>query len=327
MLAGLAATLALGVLLWQLPRLVSGWSRAPGEAPPPTEAELALVDSFLAGALERAGADEVLAHQETDGVVQSIRRLPPGADAVATARRIREQAAEQGIELYLHSPDALDAELRVYAGRDLRARVLLVPDITAPPDPPRTDTLRERPLLAFVVTGLGEEDATRLLETKVPLSLGLRPYAPFSLRIAREALRRWHEVLAHLPEGGDAEALAAVPWASGMVVDGGPSPELPTLPFGVLVHAAAAPGRRPPSALTPLPAQRPARLGALETLNRARALATREGSAAMMLDASDPQLDAVLAWARAASTAGFRVALASEVARADEVRGVHPSEG
>ncbi len=312
---------ATGVLLWQLPELARPDTQAPMEVTPTAPAELARVDAFLDGALERVGADDVLASQVEDGVEQAIHRLPPGADAVSAGERIRAMAEEAGVEVYVHSPDQLDAELRVYAGRDLRAHILLVPDVTAAPRAPASGTLRERPLLALVITGLGERDAAGLIGQDLPLTLGIRPYAPFSLRIARQALQHWHEILVHLPEGGDAAALASVPWASGLVLDGGPRPDLPTVAFGVLVYPVAAPVRRPPTALTAVPAQRPARLGALETLTRARTLAVRDGAATVMLDYEDPELDAVLTWARAAHTAGFRIALASEVARSSDVRG------
>jgi len=311
-----------GATVWSLPELVRWWSQEDRvEAVELEREDTTVVDAFLAQALERIGADEVLARDEQEGVVRAIHRLPPGADAVAAAQRVRELGEDQGIELYVNSPDGLDAELRVYAGRHLRARVLLIPELGSTPTAPRVPTLRERPLVSLVVAGLGSQDVTEIMASPVPLSLAVRPWTPFALRIAREGLQHWHEILVHMPATDTDAASRAVPWASGWLLDTGPEPDLPSLHMGVLVYPAAQPGRRPPSGLLPVPAQRPARLSARETLARTRALAVRHGAATMIIEADDPELPAVLDWARIAHQSGFRMALASEVARANQVRG------
>jgi len=325
-LALLLLVVASFATVWSLPELVHWWSQEERmESGDVARVDTTAVDSFLAQALERIGADEVLARDENEGVVRAIHRLPRGADAVAAAQRVRDLGEDQGIELYVNSPDGLDAELRIYAGRHLRARVLLIPDLGATPSAPRVPTLRERPLVSLVVAGLGGQDVAEIMNSSVPLSLAVRPWTPFALRIAREGLQHWHEILVHMPATDTDAAARAVPWASGWLLDTGPEPDLPSLDMGVLVYPAAQPGRRPPSGLLPVPAQRPARLSARETLARTRALAVRNGAATMIIEADDPELSAVLAWAQAAHLSGFRMALASEVARADQVRGLRPS--
>lgn len=330
----LALFLAVGLLalLWYAPALIAWQLSSPAPLVSVTEAEgtAEAVDALLAEALSAAGAtllgEEV---RSSDGVRHAVYQLPPGEEPLALAREIRATATARGLELYASPVDGLDAEVRAYAGAAVRQQLLLIPTLPSAEaaEAPRPKSLRERPLLAIIVAGLGDARAPEWLqEVPIPLTVAIRPYAPFSLRLAQEAALAWHEVLVDLSghpavvsdKKALAEAMAAVPFSSGLLSPVPPRAALPT-PFAVLVQPDSR-GEAPTAVRGQwVPAQRSLRRSAQDTLTRTRLLALRDGAAAIVLDLQDPGLEGVLAWA--AQEKGFRIALASEVARADQVRG------
>ena len=298
------------------------------------------VDEFVSIALNRVGADNLISRRDEESVVRSVYRLVPGADPMEVASRIRTLAQEEGIEIYITQVDGLDAEIRIYAGPALRQYILLVPKLPAFPTLKHKAQGTQRPLVSIIITGIGAQDVSKLLQAEYPLTLGILPYKPFSLRIAREAALHWHEVLVHLPLGLSeqdkttgasgskslADATNAVPYATGVAVDGAVPSELPAHPFWVVVHPEAYDAPKG-SRHQLLSAQRSGRLHADEVLARTLHLAIRDGSAVLLVDANDPGLPNLLAWADTADEEGFHLVLASEAYRADQVRGGEWREG
>ena len=111
-----------------------------------------------------------------------------------------------------------------------------------------------------------------------------------------------------------------MPLASGIWFDG-----LPVAPLNsndvVVVPADRVSGARTNAGLRVLPAQRSDRRDAMATLDRARHIAARTGKSALIVDASDADLPKVLNWVSQAHTDGYRIGLASEVVRSEEVHG------
>jgi hypothetical protein len=293
------------------------------------------VDAFLAAALPKVGVTELMGQDEHDGTVRSSYRTPPGADPMDTARRLRSLAEAEAIELYVSPDDGLDAQIRAYAGARLRHRIVLYPTLPETPPVALPRSFRRRPFVALVVAGLGPSAARSVVEADVPLTLAIRPYTPFALRTAEDASAKWQEVLVHLsaPSHGDTaeptgltRSIAAVPHATGVLVDGPPGPRLADADADLVVYPARFSPDRAPADLVLVPAQRSGRAGALETLARTCHLAVRDGVATMVVDAGDPELPAVLDWASRAPSQGYRMVLASEAVRATEIRGVEWEE-
>jgi hypothetical protein len=327
--AFLATALLIGLGLWGAPHLLAALLQAP-TALSTTASDPAAVDALLSEALPAVEA-KLLAEEERDGVRHAVYQVPISISPLTAARAVREHAEARGLELYVSPVDGLDAEIRAYAGPTLRQQLLLIPTLPADAEAPRSRTLRARPLLALIISGLGDANAPWLSTAGVPLTAAIQPYAAFSLHLGEKAALAWHEVLVDLSDTPDAlrdrealtGAMAAVPFATGLLSPTPPRSTLPD-PFSVYVQ----PDSR---GLAPLavrrqwiPAQRGRRRDAAETLSRTRLLAARDGAAAMVIEASDPGLSAILDWARAET--GFRLALASEVLRADQVRGINVPE-
>ena len=283
------------------------------------------VDAFVAATMPTIEATQ-LAAEERDGIHHAIYQTR--ADPLQLAQSIREHADEAGVELYISQVDGLDAEMRVYAGPGVRHQILLVPTLPADPRPPRVRALRERPLMALVLSGLGDSRRLPITHTEIPLTVAVQPYSPFTLRLAHLAAMRWDEVLLDMTGMGNevrdrnqlSRALSAVPFATGVLSDALPYSTLPGLSMGVIVQLEAR--RTVPLSIRSqwVPAQHSHRRSALETLTRTRILAIQEGAATMTIDINDPDLPEVLSWA--ALTTDFRMALVSEVLRADQTRGI-----
>ncbi len=279
------------------------------------------VDRFLADALKRLGAEEVLKREEDDAVVRGIYQLPRDAQTEMIAQRLRGFADEAGIELYASPVDGLDLELRAYAGPTLRQQILLVPDLPTPPILKGAIRNPDRAMLSLIVTDVGEASIDKLLNVNAPITVAIKPYTPFALRTARIAANKWHEVIAHVPKNmTPQEAQRAVPLATGIWYDGTLVAPLGTHDV-VVVPADEVSGARTPDGIRMVAAQRSDRRNSIATLNRARHIAARMGRSALVVEASDPGLPDILKWAANAHRQGYRIVLASEAARWDEVRG------
>jgi len=279
------------------------------------------VDRFLADTLKRLGAEEVLKREEDDAVIRGIYQLPRGAQTEMIAQRLRSFADESSIELYATPVDGLDLEVRVYAGPTLRQQILLVPDLPKPPTLKGALRNPDRPMLSVIVTGVGEASIDKLLNVNAPITVAIKPYTPFALRTARIAASKWHEVIAHVPKNmTPQEAQRAVPLATGIWYDGTLVAPLGTHDV-VVVPADEVSGARTPDGMRMVAAQRSDRRNSIATLNRARHIAARMGRSALVVEASDPGLPDILKWAASAQRQGYRIVLASEAARWEEVRG------
>jgi hypothetical protein len=279
------------------------------------------VDRFMADTLGRIGAIQVISRQDADGIVRGIYHLPKGAETAMIAQRFRGFAEEVGVELYASPVDGLDLEIRAYAGPKLRQQLLLVPDLPRPPKFKRAIRNPNRPMLSVVITNVGESSIDKLLKVRTPITVAIKPYTPFALRTARIAANQWHEVIAHVPtEMTPQEAQRAVPLATGIWYDGTPVAPLSTHDV-VVVPADRVSGARTPEAIRVVAAQRSDRRDSLATLNRARHIAAKMGRAALVVEADDPGIGSILAWAERAHKDGYRIVLASEAARWHELRG------
>ncbi len=285
------------------------------------------VDTFVREWVRRLGAVEVVSREEGDGVIRAIYRLPRGVDPDEIATRLRSFADEEKVEVYASLVDGLDVELRAYHGPRLRQQLLLVPDLPEPPEFGYGKKRLKRPMLALVVTGLGESEATHVIKANVPITVAIQPFSPFSLRNARMAASRWHEVLVDLPLDMDiSEGQSAIPHASGVWVDGTPVRALDpadviVVPADMVSDGSMIIKHRTDESDRVLPAQHSDRRSAMETLTRARHIAARQGGAALVVDVNDPDLEAVIAWSERAETQGYRMVLATEAVRLSEVHG------
>ncbi len=311
------------LLIWLAPALLAAALSGPETKHAIQDRDADGVDAWLEDTRAALGLAPPRATSEQDGVRHAIHTLPAGMDAAALSDALRARAAAEGLELYARVVDDVDAEIRLYAGATLRHRLLFVEQT---PDPPALSARpwRERPLLALIISGLGDRGAPEVTGTVAPLTLAIRPRRPFSLQLGRDAIRAWHEVLLDLSDSGLSvvEARTALPWASGVL--GAPTASIGDWSRPIITHPvgeAPAEDRR-----RLLPVQRPRHMSAAVSLRRARRRAISEGCAALVIDADAPDLAAVLEWAAAANGQGYRLVLASEAARAADLRGrVDPS--
>jgi hypothetical protein len=322
--ATLAATALaiLGLVGWLVPVLfdTEPSPRVATRAPVDT-LSIEEVDHFITDTLGRFGAIQVISRPDSDGIVRGIYQLPKGAETAMIAQRFRGFAEEVGVELYASPVDGLDLEIRAYAGPKLRQQLLLVPDLPNPPKLKGAIRNPDRPMLSVVITNVGESSIDKLLKVRTPITVAIKPYTPFALRTARIAANQWHEVLAHVPpEMTPQEAQRAVPLATGIWYDGTPVAPLSAHDV-VVVPADRVSGARTPEAIRVVAAQRSDRRDSLATLNRARHIAAKMGRAALVVEADDPGIDDILAWAVRAHQDGYRIVLASEAARWRELRG------
>ena len=323
-LVGLCGLLTAGILIWVGPTvlepLLSPNERA--RAHSGLAHSVDDVDRSVQEWLRRVGAVEVL-NREDEGIVRAIYRLPRDAKNGQIIRRIRSFADEASMEVYVRQVDGIDVELRAYHGPDLRHQLLLIPDLPDPPSFSKGVKEPNRPLLAIIVVGLGEAAAAQIIDQPVPLTVAIKPFTPFGLRIARRAAAAWHEVIVDLPAGMTAnEAQHAIPYATGLWVVG--SPVRPLHTEDVVVVPADRMGRRKTHSrnqIRVLPVQQRERRTTMETLQRVRHIAARSGVGALVVKANDPELAQVLAWAAKAHRHGYRMVLATEAARGSEVQG------
>lgn len=148
-------------------------------------------------------------------------RLPTESEPAALARRIEAlvSSADPQAEIYLVEQQTHEVQLRFYAGSRLAAVLDLEPSLGPWP---RLST-DQQPLLALVVYGVDKDPhgVRQLMDRGQPMALALSPYSPFSLRLSRDALLTHAEVLALAePDVTLAEALEAVPHASGVLITG-----------------------------------------------------------------------------------------------------------
>lgn len=121
------------------------------------------------------------------------------------------------LQAYVTSQNELDVDVRVYEGKHLTHHLTFYPSL----GDPHAQSGLNRPLVALVVAGLGDDvqAGTTVLQARLPLSVAVAPFAPFSLLHARDAALFHKELLVDL--GTDdplAVAIAALPRSSGVLL-------------------------------------------------------------------------------------------------------------
>lgn len=328
LLAGFAGLSALVLLFWGGPVVLERLLSPPvptAEGDATGASEHPEIDAFLTGQLAALGAAR--SGGADTGPTQAVYRLPPQVDVREAAAKLRTASREAKLELHTAPLGELDIEVRAYDGKVLARRLILRETQAGMAPAPPAPTLRERPQVAVVIVDLGDRPPGDLLELPIPLTLALPAFEPWTLRLAEDGMRHWHEILVDLePSGGPPpdEQLHAVPYASGVLARGSATPLPPpaSLPHGVVVHTGAAPTTEAPT----LAAIAPPGGTATEALARAWAAAARDGVATVALSATDPTLPEAVQSMLRAEAAGYRLVLASEAARWEEIRGIPSAE-
>ena len=310
---------ALGVLLLLVGALLWLTLRPAPVAPSVAvqSADGAAADAIVAELLSAGG----LAWRP-EGAPPFVVTLRPAGDPLPLAAAAAARAQAAGVEAYSGAPSGPDVELRLYVGAALRYHLTLLAPSPGRVLPPPAPNRRERPALVVVIGGLGRQSSA-IPRSAAPLSLGLIPFGAFSLRVALDGMQHHHEILADVRGQGavGASAVAAVPWASGLLVDRGTT-AVPALPMGVAVG--------PQGWGVPLPedmgrvelfAARGGQPGAMEALGRAQAQALATGLGGLLVEADDPDLPQLLAWLEGAEAEGWRLVLASEAGRPEALTG------
>jgi hypothetical protein len=310
---------ALGVLLLLVGALL--WlNLRPSPVAPVVGAETAdgtVADAIIADLLTAGGLE-----WRPQGAPPFVATLRPAGDPLPLAAAAAARAQAAGVEAYQGAPSGQDVELRLYVGAALRYHLTLL--APSPPRvlPPVAPNRRERPALVVVIGGLGRQSSA-IPRSAAPLSLAVIPFGAFSLRVALDGMQHHHEILADVRGEGEvgAPAVAAVPWASGLLVDRGTT-AVPALPMGVAVGAAGWGVPLPEDmGRVELFAARPGQLGAMEALGRAQDQALSVGLGGLLIEAEDPDLPQLLAWLEGAEAEGWRLVLASEAGRPEALVG------
>ncbi len=255
-------------------------------------------------------------------------QLEPGVAPDALAARLQGLAREAvpGADVYVTARDDLEVDVRIYAGKRLVHRLILVPTLEELSKRSRGEAPA---LVAVVVLGLGQDarQDQAVLQADVPLSVGLVPFSPFALRMARDATRNHKEVLVELPAGVTtnaqaAEALMAVPGATGVVLRTPPQALAPDLLLSRSMVLLDATGTAEGTALraarergVPLLRRDDDLSGDLRaSLNRAHHVARKLGRVILVVDVSAGNAAQVVAWMNAADPRDLRPVFLSEVA-------------
>jgi hypothetical protein len=308
------AALALATLLVAIPWLLEKRFEPPPvvAVPPPAPRSPEEIRAFVDEALEGRTVLARAQGKQSEPVVTV--EVPPSASAIAEAEALEKSAERAGFEAYAVDVDGLDAETRFYQ-QALVASVRFVPTV------PRTIEVPAamRPaLVALIVTGIGEAGTLPkpLRRPPIPLTVAIDAFLPGTLEAAEAAAHASHEILvAVAPDPSATSQGKAVPYASGFLLSEGASVPPLADPFQVVIAPhPLAPGPRTVVAQWGNP-ERDTRIA----LRRALWLASRTGSAALVVRADDPLLPEVLALL--ADTPHVRAVLASEAARPAEVKG------
>jgi hypothetical protein len=231
-LAALLLALLAALSWWSAPRIArhlvyTGPERQRSEqsaAPDPGELQVLVAEALPSLGLDDDQRQErrVEALEDPNGSWEAIHerwRLATDADALAMGRRLEAlvASADPSAEIYLVERESQQLQLRFYAGTRLAVVLELEPSLGPWP----RLAPGSQPLLSLVVYQVDRAPhaVRQLMEQGRPLALALSPYSPFSLRFSRDALLTHAEVLALAePEVSLAEALEAVPHASGLLV-------------------------------------------------------------------------------------------------------------
>jgi hypothetical protein len=234
---------------------------------------------------------------------------------IETATHLKSIIDSEDIECYLSVLDGFDAAIRIYAGPTLTHHIMFSPRTPLITEGAPNSNLREQPQLAIIIANLGNRDLNVVTRHPLPLSIGICPYQPFSLRIAEDAAQHFHEVLSDLRCTYNLKdsSILAIPYSSGSI---NTTPQTPNilLPRAVQIHPSD--GSNPPSNNEMrISAQYAPHRSAMGSLARALKLSKELGIGALLINADDPELETVLEWSYSASSLGYRLVFASELGR------------
>lgn len=311
----IGASIIMSVVLFALPYLIKNFHEKRLErlkerdfVPP----EVLNIQTRVESLISQLSFGTLLAeHQSTDGYFAVFQNETP----IETAHHFKALLDEEGIESYLSILDGFDAGIRIYAGATLTHHVLF-----SPPTPkiekgfPKRK-LREQPQIAIIIGQLGKRDLNQVTEHPLPLSIGVCPFQPFSMRIAEKSAQHYHEILSDLrcDYSDDHSGVMAIPYLSGVIHNQSPVHHL-DLPNPIYIKPAD--GSSPPSDnQMHIHAQYAPHRSAMDSLARALSISRKEGVGALLLNADDPELESVLTWSKGAASLGYRLVLASELGR------------
>jgi hypothetical protein len=300
--------------LWLIPQIFKPYQPEIVSPAPVSES----VDEALLLATDEItrGLGAPLARSEENGVSYAVYQMEnPQIDAKEMQGALRKL----NIETYVMNMDGLDAELRVYSGEKLKLRYLFTPPLPETIEAPKESKAYKSPIVAIIIAGLGSRDRWKYTRHPLPLTLAVEPHLPFSLRVAEDGAKHWHEIQADLRsiEQKNHLATADIPHATGVLTNRRIRAE--KLPRGLINifpsdGSAADKGRF-------LSAQYRTRQSTEKTLRRTLQIAASQGRAAILLEEDDPGIEAILAWSLTAADQGFRLAFASEVLRWQSLHG------
>lgn len=288
--------------------------------------------SFPAAGLIKASqaGEQWVEQKDSGGEWRSYRgtwELPEGQDPNDAARRLRSLVLSEmpDAEVYVVPMEQLDVEVRVYTGNRLASHIHLRPTLSEWPALPEGF----QPMLALVMEGFDNQPqgAREVLEVPRPMGLLLKPFSPFTLRLARDAVANHKETLVDLETGQRiSEALQAVPHASGIVLreppPGDPAGQAITLRSNNIYVLDVTPAGLPATWIRALADAGVATLSVVQfepttrnsCLRRLRHMAARDGAATLLMDVESTHREEVMASFAEAEVRGYRITFAAEVA-------------
>ena len=164
------------------------------------------------------------------------------------------------------------------------------------------------PRLAIIIAGLGQTNNTTLAEHPTPLSFAFSPLNPFSLQLVHNYAQNWHEILIDarkLPAVSNPEEL--LPYASGVLY--GKRTSL-SHPFVMSFYPSQGKDNKE---INPLAVLHRQYVDMPFAIARTKFIAQKRGFAALMIEATDPQLPTLLEWSKGAQQEGIMLVMASEL--------------
>lgn len=296
-----------------------------------TAIEELVVQTLVPAALSKADLIQEDSEERVDdqGTWQShfaAWKLKEGEEPQRTALRIQQLAQEiaPDTHVYVTTRNELDVDLRIYVGKRQTHHLQLIPTLSEKVPPQSGVPAR----VAVVVTGLGSDGplGQTIIEHHLPLTIGMLPYRPFTLRQSRLATVNHKEIIlqlsTHQNRNADIiEALLAVPQATGILIDRLPE----SLPMGHLLdsdlYLLDATGEVEGTILRTAKHAGIAVIRALDTLEgdveeallRLQHLSRTETGLVITVKAGDSACDTVLSWLAGADPSEIRAAYLTEI--------------
>ena len=281
----------IATLIWLLPHWISQWT-----SPAPAPKKHTKRDFDIRHFLSKEPHNEDIYNN-----IHFITYLLPNPTEYATT--LHEQLDKEGIENYLLSVDNLDRELYIYQQGDLSHRILFIQemdDISIPAG--------IKPMIAVVIGGLGETNNHNIINHTTPLSLAFVPSAPFTLPMAYEGAKHFHEILIDLRQTPDLKhPEQIIPFLSGTLTH-----EALATPLPQFVSVYPFSGKKDAS-IHHLPLYTRNHIDLKTVLLRAKKSAVQNGFCGILIEATDPNLDLLLEWTRTAKKEGIQLVMVSEL--------------